>query len=293
MRASAFFLAFAASLPAWADEVVLRNGAVFSGVVREEGDRIVIEVDVGSMTFRRVDVREVRRTDDPLKEFEQKRRAATDVRAYYELALWARDKGLGTKAGDLLRRVILLEPDHEGARKALGYERVEGKWLQGDELMVAKGFVRHEGRWLRRETAERFREHDLVLRVEEERRAGAERLAEIQRQVEMARLAVERERIQLERERASRYDGDSWLPGPWLWRPPAVVVVAPPCPPSSPVISKQEPSKCSRCGSCACACAGLAPPVVRGGLGVLPTRLPPPPPLPAPMTPPAIRIVRQ
>lgn len=288
MKAGVVLLALAAALPAAADEVVLRNGATFSGVAREEGDRIVVELDFGSMTFRRVDVREVRKTGDPLKDFEEKLRAASDVKAYFELALWARDKGLSTRANDLLNKVLLLEPDHEGARKALGYEKADGKWLRGDDLMVARDFVRHEGRWLKRETAEKLKEQELLLRLEAERRAGAERLSEINRQVEMARLAVERERIQVERER-SRYDGETWVPGPWLSR--RSVIVGPPCP--IPAVSTPGPADCGRCGSCPCSCGAQALPVVRGGLGILPTRLPPPPPMPPPMTPPAIRIIRQ
>ena len=59
------------ALPGAADEVTLRNGSVFSGVVREQGDRVVVQMDSGSMSFLRIDVREIVRSDDPLKEFER------------------------------------------------------------------------------------------------------------------------------------------------------------------------------------------------------------------------------
>src|SRR5204862_4833854 len=38
---------------ALADEVVLKNGSAFSGIVREEGDRVVVEMDFGTMAFKK------------------------------------------------------------------------------------------------------------------------------------------------------------------------------------------------------------------------------------------------
>lgn len=198
-------LLLGASAPAArADEVVLRNGAVFSGVVREEGDRVVVEVDAGTMTFRRADVREVRRTEDPLREFERRLSAAGDAEAYYELALWARERGLTSRANDLFRKVLSLQPDHEGARKALGHEKVEGRWMEPDEAMVARGFVKVDGRWLKRETAELLMAQEGLHRMEVERRESAERIERLRKEVEMAWVAVERERLELERERGWR-----------------------------------------------------------------------------------------
>lgn len=192
----------AAALPGFADEVILRNGAVFAGIVREEGDRVILEVDCGTITFRRNEVREVRRTEDPLRELERRLAGVSDAPGYYELGLWAREKGLATRAEELFRKAISLDPDHEGARKALGYERFEGRWLSGDELMVAKGYVKHEGRWLRREMVERLLQQEHAERMERERREAGERIARMRREVELERLAVEREQAEWERRRA-------------------------------------------------------------------------------------------
>jgi hypothetical protein len=46
-----------------------------------------------------------------------------------------------------LLRVIQLEPDHEGARGALGYSRYDGEWHTQDEVMTARGYVEYKGRW--------------------------------------------------------------------------------------------------------------------------------------------------
>jgi len=152
VRALALSLALASA--ALADEVVLKNGSSFSGIIREEGDRVVVEMDFGTMSFRKVDVRSISKGSDPYSEFETRAKTATDVKGLLELAAWAKEKGLGTKATDLYRRILTLDPDQADARKALGYEKVAGQWLAGDDLMVARGFVKVNGRWLVKETAE-------------------------------------------------------------------------------------------------------------------------------------------
>lgn len=188
--------AAALSLPASADEVVLRNGAVFGGIVREDGEKVVLEIDCGTMTFRRSEVREVRRTEDPLKELDRKASEVKDAPGYYELGRWARKNGLTTRANELFQKAVALDPDHEGARLALGHQKHEGRWLAEDEAMAARGYVRHEGRWLKRETVEFLEEQANRARMEADRQAAAERIARMKREVEMERLALEREKIE-------------------------------------------------------------------------------------------------
>jgi hypothetical protein len=212
MRRLAVLATLALAAPAAADEVVLRNGAVFSGIVREEGDRVVVQLDFGTMTFKKIDVRSIVRSDDPLKEFDQKVRAAEGAQGHYEVAMWARDKGLTTRSNEVLKKVLAIDPEHEGARKALGFEKVDGKWLEGDELMVARGFVKYNGRWLKRETAERLLEGDRAVAVETDRRQLEQRAIDAQREVELAKIALERQRLEAERERC----GWSWSGG-YLW----------------------------------------------------------------------------
>ncbi len=213
------------ALPAAADEVHLRNGAVFTGVVREDGARVRVEMDSGSMSFLKIDVREIVRSDDPLKEFETRRRSATDAKASYELALWARERGLTTRSQEQLRKVIELDPQHEGARKLLGFERIGERWLDGEELLAARGLIRHHGRWLPRETVERFKEQEKELIIESDRRATEEKLASMRREVDLAKIALERERLDLEKQRERETQWSWWGPAPLynvpVYRPPA------------------------------------------------------------------------
>lgn len=195
---------------ALADEVVLRNGSSFSGVVREEGDRVVVEMDYGSMTFKKIDVKSIRRGEDVLTQYQEKAKTATDVKSMMELAAWARDKGLAGRAQDLYRKVILLDGDQADARKALGFEKVNGLWLTGDELMTAKGFVKVNGRWMNKDSADRVVEQEAAARIESDRTSLERRVADQRHEQEMTKIALERERIEIERLRAERNQ--------WWWR---------------------------------------------------------------------------
>jgi hypothetical protein len=213
MRALILSLAMASA--AGADEVVLKNGSAFSGVVREQGDKVIVEMDYGTMTFRKVDVRIIQRGEDVLTQFQEKARTATDVKSLMELASWAKDRGLAGRATELYRKVIVLDPQQAEARKALGFEKVNGLWLEGDELMTARGFVKIGGRWVTKETADRVRELEASDRVEVDRNDLARRVADQRHLEEMTRLGLERDRLEYEKSQDSRWGWrNGWMYGP-------------------------------------------------------------------------------
>lgn len=105
-----------------------------------------------------------------------------DAGAAYRLALDLEAQGfpdLATKAYEI---VIGLDPEHLAARRALGYERHAGRWLQGDDARRAKGFVRHQGRWM---TAEEF-----AAATRPEREAAEQQAGEARVRAELARIAT-------------------------------------------------------------------------------------------------------
>jgi hypothetical protein len=190
---------------ALADEVVLRNGSSFSGIVREEGDRVIVEMDYGTMTFKKVDVRSISRGNDVLNQFQEKSAKATDVKSMMEVAAWARDNGLAGRALEIYRKVIVLDPDQADARKALGFEKVNGQWLTGDDLMTARGFVKVNGRWMNKDTADRILEQETQTRIESDRLAQARREADQRHVEEMTKIGLERERLELEKKREEQW----------------------------------------------------------------------------------------
>jgi hypothetical protein len=237
---------------AFADEVVLRNGSVLNGLVREEGDRVIVEMDFGTMSFKKIDVRSITRGQDPMTEYDAKLKAATDIKGMVEVAAWAREKGLGTRATDLYRKILTLDSDQPDARKALGYEKVNGQWLAGDDLMVARGFVKVNGKWLTKETAELLLHQQESSRAELERLALEKRIADQRHEQEMTKIGIERDKLELERQRGDYFTRYGYLyPGAYGaaagcgygYIMPGTLPVAQPLPPSPPtVIPLGQPS---------------------------------------------------
>lgn len=65
----------------------------------------------------------------------------------WKMSEWCRTNDLPEKRELHLHAVIALDPDHEAARRALGFSKVDGDWRKPDEYMRSKGYVRHKGAW--------------------------------------------------------------------------------------------------------------------------------------------------
>ncbi len=63
------------------------------------------------------------------------------------LAQWCQEHGLAKERRHHLREVIALDEDHASARTALGYRRVQGKWMTHKEEMTSRGMRMYQGRY--------------------------------------------------------------------------------------------------------------------------------------------------
>jgi hypothetical protein len=70
------------------------------------------------------------------------------VKDHWIVAEWCRERRLTRQRETHLRRILELDGDHDEARRALGYELADGRWLTRDELMKQRGRVKHNGRWM-------------------------------------------------------------------------------------------------------------------------------------------------
>ena len=214
-------LAVAAGV-ARADEVVLRNGARFEGKVTESGDSVTVVMDFGSMTFRKMDVARIDRGLTPLSDFEAKKAALhpDDLDGRVRLARWGRQKELFHHSRRLLEDVIVVDPDHAGAREALGYRRVGGRWLTDDEIKVEQGLVLFRGDWVKQDTV------DEILKIEAQRALEEARLDEME-MLRTRALEAEAAAARAQEEARAAYDpyyGDYYYRRPiyfttfWGWR---------------------------------------------------------------------------
>lgn len=161
LLAALFVLSLGTGLPA--DEVVLRNGSKLEGTVTENGSQVVIDVGSGTIAIDRSEVRSIHRQDDLNREFDRRMAQVKpdDAEGYYQVYLWTRQNpALKARSERLLRRILEIDPNHEGARRALGYVNYKGAWLTPDEHKAALGLVWYGGQWMSAEAAERLRRFD-------------------------------------------------------------------------------------------------------------------------------------
>ncbi len=189
---------------ALADEILLTNGNRIEGIVSSDEpkpEKITVEIGAGEVVLDAGDVVRVRKGRTRLHEYYERREKIKDSREagdFFLLALWAKEYKCVKFVRPLCEKVIALEPDHEGARRELGHEKVGGKWMTPEEAMAARGMVRFEGRWITEAEkalieARRLEARDrrMAALKERERRREEERLRLLQVQP-VRRTGIER-----------------------------------------------------------------------------------------------------
>lgn len=229
MKAAALMiLLLLSTLPAHADELQLRNGSTFTGRVREDGAQVRIEMEFGTMTFSKVDVRSITRSQDPLTVYEEKSRKAASVQELLDLAAWARTKDLPGKANETYSRVLKLDPDQVDARKALGYVHEQGQGMQSAPSPVVVSLEARKLDQSETEQKNRLEIERTRLSLDRQRIDDEKKLRELELQVEL-----ERARRQ---DPGSRYDLYDSYGGrsPWYFSadppPPSAAAPAPAAP---------------------------------------------------------------
>ncbi|MGH7150941.1 MAG: hypothetical protein ACREIU_09595 [Planctomycetota bacterium] len=169
----------AAALPLLAgflprDVVETRDGRRQEGkIVEESRERLVVETPFGRVELARGEVVSIERGPTPAEEYAARRAKAKTAEDHHALALFCRSKGLSRQAKEEFEEAARLDPDHEGANRALGRVLFEGKWVspaerealaarREEEAFRAKGLVLHAGRWVTPEEKEAL-EKGLVL----------------------------------------------------------------------------------------------------------------------------------
>jgi hypothetical protein len=124
------------------DDVVLLDGRILSGIVRIEGDSVLIQMPNATLKFPRDQVQRIDQHATPEEEFAAKLADAsqTDPQALFSLVQWASTNGLDKQAQDLAGKIIQISPDHAGAHKMLGQLKLDNQWQPFAKAMeIARG----------------------------------------------------------------------------------------------------------------------------------------------------------
>ncbi len=142
---------------AWADTVTvyLKGGGKVTGALEDKGDCYVITHRFGKVRVAKNNVLRI----DSERVFQEefgKRLAqigADDAEGHFQLGQWAAKQNRRKAAREQYEKAIAIDPNHAGARKALGYVLYQDKWRRVEELLRSKGYVKYRGKWMRKETA--------------------------------------------------------------------------------------------------------------------------------------------
>jgi hypothetical protein len=144
-----------AAVSATADELHLKDGRLLTGRVLEDGDRYAVVDRDSKHVVKKSEVAEFVKKKSFMDEFGDRlaKLPADDAEAIFEFGRWLDENEWASRAKLAYAEVLDLDPDHRGARRALGYSLYEGAWVSPDELNRRKGLVEFEGRW--------YTKHDL------------------------------------------------------------------------------------------------------------------------------------
>jgi hypothetical protein len=108
-------------------------------LVRRGGTTLTLPLD---------QVREAIRQSPAEAEYARRGPAAADtVEGQWELAEWCRRAGLAKQREVHLRRIIELNPNHQPARQALGYQFLKGEWISRSAARRQEGYELYRGKW--------------------------------------------------------------------------------------------------------------------------------------------------
>lgn len=139
--------------PARCDVFVLTHGGRVSGQWLNRGklplERYEIALDSGGLlSLEASQVQRAIAQDPATREYERVAAAsAPTVEGQWAVAEWCRKRDLSEQRRLHLQRVLELDPDHAGARHALGYSQVRGAWVLRRDYLEARGYQRSDGRW--------------------------------------------------------------------------------------------------------------------------------------------------
>jgi hypothetical protein len=136
---------------AFADDVFLKGGAVFSGrIVNQTETMITIDIGDGQVGVAMTRVDHIVKGRSPLDVYDERagKLASGDAAGWRSLGEWAAKQGLSAQSRQAYQKVLASVPGDPEARQALGFVLVDGHWLTEEESYRARGFVKYDGEWM-------------------------------------------------------------------------------------------------------------------------------------------------
>ena len=137
MRIFGIALAIAVcATPAMADEIILKSGGKLTGIVRSESDtKVVIEVAAGTASVNPAQIAKITKGATKLHDYYDREARAEDGKDFVLLAIWSKENGYNRFYKTNMQKALTIEPDNETARRALGFQKHDGRWMTEAEII--------------------------------------------------------------------------------------------------------------------------------------------------------------
>jgi hypothetical protein len=137
----------------FADVVILQNGGRIVGKIKDQQDapkeslRIHTEAG-GELTISKSTIKQIILQTQSEEEYDRVKGNYGDTAAdQWKLAEWCREHRMPTQQKVHLQRIIELDTDHTPARNALGFSKVNNRWMRREDTMKERGYVLYKGDW--------------------------------------------------------------------------------------------------------------------------------------------------
>ncbi len=120
-----------------ADVFHLKTGGTVTGqLVESDAEHYLVRTTAGLVRLPVVSVERIEAAATPFEEYDLRAAEAADTaEAQADLAAWCEEQGLAGERRKHLLRAVELDPDYGPARRALGYVRVGGLWVDGRRVL--------------------------------------------------------------------------------------------------------------------------------------------------------------
>lgn len=136
-----------------AEVFLLANGGQIEGTLVNAAEQaptkyVIRTAAGGEITLAKEQVKRIIPRRPAEIEYEKIRDQYPDtVQGHWELCEWLLKNNLRDIRAFHLKRILELDPDHDQARKILGYSKYDGVWKTQDEVMTERGYVKYKGDW--------------------------------------------------------------------------------------------------------------------------------------------------
>lgn len=136
-----------------AETFVLGSGGRIEGTLLnpEESPRetFVVVLESGAkLSLTKSQVARVLAADSPELQYEQfLKKMPNDVDGHWKMAEWCVRNNLTAQREFHLREITKLDPGHEKAHRALGFNNVDGRWIVPQQRNQQLGYIKFQGAW--------------------------------------------------------------------------------------------------------------------------------------------------